>query len=243
MAIQQPILLIDDDIQIRRFLKVGLATGNFKVTEARTGAAALTLLAEQEFELMILDVGLPDRDGLEILEEVRKISRIPIIVLSVRNDEAGKVKAFNLGADDYITKPFGMAELLARIQTAIRHRFQSAGTQALIKLGDLEIDLVNYRVSRKGAEIQLTRTELTLLRLFLEHRDKVLTHEFILRNIRGRYQLSDSQYLRVYIRALRNKIEADDPSAKLIHTIAGIGYRLVTPLSATAQEPSTSAPA
>jgi len=237
MAIQQPILLIDDDVQIRRFLKVGLATGNFKVTEARTGAAALTLLAEQEFELVILDIGLPDRDGLEILEEVRRFSKIPIIVLSVRNDEAGKVKAFNLGADDYITKPFGMAELLARIQTAIRHRFQSAGTQALIKIGDLEIDLVNYHVSRNGVEIQLTRTELALLRLFLEHRDKVLTHEFILKNIRGRYQVSDSQYLRVYIRALRNKIESANPGPKLIHTIAGIGYRLVTPVNAPAQEP------
>jgi two-component system, OmpR family, KDP operon response regulator KdpE len=231
MAIQQPLLLIDDDVQIRRFLKVGLATGNFKVTEARTGAAALTLLAEQEFELVILDIGLPDRNGLEILEDIRRLSKIPVIILSVRNDEAGKVRAFNLGADDYMTKPFGMAELLARIQTAIRHRFQSAGTQPVIRIGDLEIDLVNYHVSRNGTEIQLTRTELALLRLFLEHRDKVLTHEFILRNIRGRYQLSDSQYLRVYIRALRNKIESSDSDAKLIHTIAGIGYRLVTPSS------------
>jgi two-component system, OmpR family, KDP operon response regulator KdpE len=231
MAIQQPILLIDDDVQIRRFLKVGLATGNFKVTEARTGSAALTLLAEQEFELVILDIGLPDRNGLGILEDIRRLSKIPVIILSVRNDEAGKVRAFNLGADDYMTKPFGMAELLARIQTAIRHRFQSAGTQAVITIGDLEIDLVNYHVSRNGTEIQLTRTELALLRLFLEHRDKVLTHEFILRNIRGRYQLSDSQYLRVYIRALRNKIESSDSDAKLIHTIAGIGYRLVTPSS------------
>ena len=237
MAIQQPILLIDDDVQIRRFLKVGLATGNFKVTEARTGAAALTLLAEQEFELVILDIGLPDRNGLEILEDIRRFSKIPVIILSVRNDEAGKVRAFNLGADDYMTKPFGMAELLARIQTAIRHRFQSAGTQAVIKIGDLEIDLVNYHVSRNGTEIQLTRTELALLRLFLEHRDKVLTHEFILKNIRGRYQLSDSQYLRVYIRALRNKIESSDADAKLIHTIAGIGYRLVTPSSEKITEP------
>lgn len=237
MAIQQPILLIDDDVQIWRFLKVGLATGNFKMTEARTGAAALTLLAEQEFELVILDIGLPDRNGLEILEEIRSFSKIPVIILSVRNDEAGKVRAFNLGADDYMTKPFGMAELLARIQTAIRHRFQSAGTQAVVKIGDLEIDLVNYHVSRNGTEIQLTRTELALLRLFLEHRDKVLTHEFILRNIRGRYQLSDSQYLRVYIRALRIKIEFADPDAKLIHTMAGIGYRLVTPSAEKISEP------
>jgi two-component system KDP operon response regulator KdpE len=236
MAIQHPILLIDDDVQIRRFLKVGLATGNFRVTEARTGAAALTLLAAQEFELTILDIGLPDRNGLEILEEIRKISKIPVVILSVRNDEAGKVKAFNLGADDYITKPFGMAELLARIQTAIRHRFQAAGTQAVIRVGDLEIDLVNHHVNRNGQDVQLTRTELALLRLFLEHRDKVLTHEFIIRNIRGRYQLNDSQYLRVYIRSLRNKIESTDPASKLIHTIAGIGYRLVTPMGGQVQE-------
>jgi two-component system KDP operon response regulator KdpE len=228
MAIHQSILLVDDDVQIRRFLKVGLVASNFKVAEARTGAAALALLAEQEFELIILDIGLPDRDGLGILEDIRKLSNIPIIILSVRNDEGGKVRAFNLGADDYITKPFGMAELLARIQTAIRHRFQAAGTKAVMTVGDLEIDLVNYRVSRGGTEIQLTRTELALLRLFLEHRDKVMTHEFIMRNIRGRYQLSDSQYLRVYVRALRNKIESVGSSAKLIHTIAGIGYRLVS---------------
>jgi two-component system, OmpR family, KDP operon response regulator KdpE len=229
MPIHQPILLVDDDVQIRRFLKVGLATGKFKVSEAKTGAAALALLAEQEFELIILDVGLPDRDGLEILEDIRKFSKIPIIILSVRNDEAGKVRAFDLGADDYITKPFGMAELLARIQTAIRHRFQTAGTQAAIRVGDLEIDLVNCHVSRNGTEIQLTRTELALLRLFLEYPNKVLTHELILRNLRGHYQLSDAQYLRVYVRALRNKIESIGSSAKLIHTVPGIGYRLVTP--------------
>src|ERR1700735_2396150 len=153
MAIQQPILLIDDDVQIRRFLKVGLATGNFKVTEARTGAAALTLLAEQEFELVILDIGLPDRNGLEILEDIRRFSKIPVIILSVRNDEAGKVRAFNLGADDYMTKPFGMAELLARIQTAIRHRFQSTGTRAVMSGGALEIDLIDSRGNRHRREI------------------------------------------------------------------------------------------
>src|ERR1700728_1689285 len=119
MAITQAVLLVDDDIQIRRFLKVGLATGNFKVSEARTAAAALALLTEQEFALVILDIGLPDRSGLEVLGEIRKTSRVPVIVLSVRNDEAGKVQALDLGADDYVTKPFGMAEFLARIRTAI----------------------------------------------------------------------------------------------------------------------------
>jgi two-component system, OmpR family, KDP operon response regulator KdpE len=234
MATYHSILLVDDDVQIRRFLKVGLTTSNFKITEARTGAAALALLAENEFDLVILDIGLPDRSGLEILEEIRKSYPTPVIILSVRNDEEGKVKAFNLEADDYITKPFGMAELLARIRTAIRHRFQSTGTQAIIRIGELEIDLVNYSVRRDGIEIQLTRTELALFQLFLEHRDKVLTHEFILRNIRGRYQDTDSQYLRVYIRSLRNKIETPNSDVKLIQTVAGIGYRLVTPAKETA---------
>ena len=242
MAITQPVLLIDDDIQIRRFLKVGLATSNFKVSEARTAAAALALLAEQEFALIILDIGLPDRSGLEVLSEIRKTSKVPVIVLSVRNDEAGKVQALDLGADDYVTKPFGMAEFLARIRTAIRHRLQSTGTQSLIRVGDLEIDLVNYHVRRNGKEIQLTRTELTLLRLFIEHQDKVLTHEFILRNLRGRYHSSDSQYLRVYIRALRNKIEGANTDHEIIRTVIGIGYRLVMapqPGAATALKAET----
>jgi two-component system KDP operon response regulator KdpE len=227
MAINQPVLLVDDDIQIRRFLKVGLATNNFKVSEARTGAAALALLAEQEFALVILDIGLPDQSGLDVLKEIRKKHDVPVIILSVRNDEAGKVQALDLGADDYIAKPFGMAELLARIRTAIRHRLQSTGTQPVIRVGDLEIDLVNYHISRNGAEIQLTRTELTLLRLFVEHQGKVLTHEFILRSLRGRYHARDSQYLRVYVRALRNKIEGADTEPKIIHTVTGIGYRFV----------------
>jgi len=225
MSISQAILLVDDDIQIRRFLKVGLGTGNFKVSEARTAAAALALLAEQEFALVILDIGLPDRGGLEVLSEIRKTSKVPVIILSVRNDEAGKVQALDLGADDYVTKPFGMPEFLARIRTAIRHRLQSTGTQSLIRVGDLEIDLVNYHIRRNGTEIQLTRTELTLLRLFIEHQDKVLTHEFILRSLRGRYHTNDAQYLRVYVRALRNKIEGDHVGRKIIHTITGIGYR------------------
>lgn len=224
----RPILIVDDDIQIRRFLKVGLATNNFKPTEARTGAAALTTLVENQFDLVILDVGLPDRSGFEVLEDIRKVSKVPVIVLSVRNDEAGKVHAFDLGADDYVTKPFGMGELIARIRTAIRHKFQGTGKQSTIRLGDVQIDLANLSVKRDGREISLTRSELALLRLFLEHPDQVLTHEFILRNLRGRYEPKDVQYLRVYIRALRNKIEGGDGQPTLIQTVSGIGYRLAS---------------
>jgi len=226
MALDQAILLVDDDIQIRRFLKVGLATGGFKVSEARTGGAALERLADTEFVLVILDIGLPDMNGLDVLREIRKTSQIPVIILSVRNDEAGKVQAFELGADDYVTKPFGMAEFLARIRTAIRHRLQSAGIHPLLRVGALEIDLTSHHVRRSGVEIQLTRTELSLLRLFVEHPNKVLTHEFILRTLRGRYDPRDSQYLRVYMRALRAKIEDPAAEKKIIETVTGVGYRL-----------------
>ena len=226
MALDQAILLIDDDIQIRRFLKVGLAAGGFKVTEARTGAAALERLANDEYVLIILDIGLPDMNGLDVLREIRKTSQIPVIVLSVRNDEAGKVQAFELGADDYVTKPFGIAEFLARIKTAIRHRLQSAGIPPLLRVGDLEIDLTSHHVRRNGVEIQLTRTEFSLLRLFVEHSNKVLTHEFILRTLRGRYEPRDSQYLRVYMRALRTKIENPAAEKRIIETVTGVGYRL-----------------
>jgi two-component system KDP operon response regulator KdpE len=226
MALDQAILLIDDDIQIRRFLKMGLAAGGFKVAEARTGAAALERLAEEDYVLVILDIGLPDMNGLDILREIRKTSHIPIIVLSVRNDEAGKVQAFELGADDYVTKPFGMAEFLARIRTAIRHRLQSAGIHPLLRVGDLEIDLTSHHVRRSNVEIQLTRTEFALLRLFVEHPNKVLTHEFILRTLRGRYDPRDSQYLRVFMRALRSKIEDPTAEKRIIETVTGVGYRL-----------------
>jgi two-component system KDP operon response regulator KdpE len=227
MALHQNIFLIDDDAQIRRFLKIGLAASNFRVTEARSASTALNLFADEEPALVILDLGLPDKSGLEVLSDIRKISKVPVIILSVRNDEVGKVQAFDLGADDFVTKPFGMAELLARIRTAIRHRLQSNGMQAVMRVGDLEIDLVNHTVRRSGTDIQLTRTELALLRLFVEHSDKVLTHEFILRNLRGHYSEHDSQYLRVYIRSLRNKIDGSDTDASLIHTITGVGYRLM----------------
>ncbi len=231
MAINQSILLVDDDIQIRRFLKVGLAAKSYKVSEARTAAAAMESLAAEDFALVILDIGLPDRNGLEILQEIRSISAVPVIVLSVRNDEASKVQAFDLGADDYVTKPFGMPELLARIRTAIRHRLQSAGTQPVLRVGELEIDLVNRHVRRNNVEIQLTRTEFSLLHLFAEHPNKVLTHEFILSNLRGQYDAGDAQYLRVYVRTLRGKIGDLDTDDKIIRTITGIGYRLVMPQS------------
>jgi two-component system KDP operon response regulator KdpE len=227
MAAHQTILLVDDDIQIRRFLKIGLSANRFRVLEARNAALALETLAKEDLALAVLDIGLPDRNGLELLDDIRRKSNVPLIILSVRNDEAGKVRAFDSGADDYITKPFGMAEFLARARAAIRHRLQSNGTEPAIRLGDLEIDLVNHQVRRGGAEIKLTKTELSLLTLFAQHPNKVLTHEFILRNLRGRYDFGDSQYLRVYIRSLRAKISAAHADENPIDTVTGVGYRLL----------------
>jgi two-component system KDP operon response regulator KdpE len=221
------ILVVDDEPQIRRLLRTSLVPQKFDVAEASTAGAALKQLAGEEFDLVILDLGLPDRSGIEVIEDVRRTSPIPIIVLSVRDDEAGKVKALELGADDYITKPFGMAELVTRIRVALRHRYQAQGTQPVLHAGDLEIDLVNRRVSRAGEEIKLSPTEYDILRLLAEHADKVLTHDFILRRVWGNDKADDVQYLRVYVRALRQKLGDKIGGNEIIRTEMGIGYRLV----------------
>jgi two-component system KDP operon response regulator KdpE len=198
----------------------------FDVAEAGTAGTALKRIAGEEFDLIILDLGLPDRSGISVIEEVRKTSSVPIIVLSVRNDEAGKVKALELGADDYITKPFGMAELVTRIRVALRHRYQAQGTQPLLRAGDLEIDLVNRRVARAGHEIKLSPTEYEILHLLAEHAGKILTHDFILRKVWGDDKADDVQYLRVYVRALRQKLGDKVGQNETIRTETGIGYRL-----------------
>jgi two-component system KDP operon response regulator KdpE len=222
-------LVVDDEPQILRLLKIGLGAEKFKVAEARTAAAARNLLAVETFDVVILDLGLPDESGFDILEEIRKSSSVPVIVLSVRNDEAGKVKALDLGADDYITKPFGLPELTARIRVALRHRFQAKGTQPSLRFGEIEIDLLNRQVSRNGKDIQLSRTEYEILHLLAEHSGKILTHDFILRAVRGEGAAGDPQYLRVYIRALRLKLGDTFGNDRIIRTEMGIGYRLMAP--------------
>jgi two-component system, OmpR family, KDP operon response regulator KdpE len=222
-------LVVDDEPQILRLLKIGLAAEKFKVAEARTAAAARNLLAVETFDVVILDLGLPDGSGFDILEDIRKNSSAPVIVLSVRNDEAGKVKALDLGADDYITKPFGLPELMARIRVALRHRFQAKGTQPSLRFGDIEIDLLKRQVSRNGKDIQLSRTEYEILHLLAEHSGKILTHDFILRAVRGEGAAGDPQYLRVYIRALRLKLGDAFGKDRIIRTEMGIGYRLMAP--------------
>ena len=221
------ILVVDDEPQIRRMLKTSLVPQKFEVVEASTAGAALKRLDVEAFDLIILDLGLPDRGGIEVIEEVRKSSSVPIIVLSVRSDEAGKVKALELGADDYMTKPFGMAELVTRIRVALRHRYQAQGTQPLLRAGDLTIDLVNRHVSRAGHEIKLSPTEYDILRLLAEHAGKILTHDFLLRKVWGDDKVDDVQYLRVYVRALRQKLGDKVGEADIIRTEMGIGYRLI----------------
>jgi two-component system KDP operon response regulator KdpE len=220
------ILVVDDEPQIRRLLKTSLVPQKFDVVEASTAGLALKQLALETFDLVVLDLGLPDRSGIEVIEEIRAMSQVPIIVLSVRSDEAGKVRALELGADDYITKPFGMAELVTRIRVALRHRYQAQGTLPVLRAGDLEIDLVNRRVSRGGGEIKLSPTEYEIVRLLAEHAGKILTHDYILRRVWGDDKADDVQYLRVYVRAIRKKLGAKIGENEIIRTEMGVGYSL-----------------
>jgi two-component system KDP operon response regulator KdpE len=223
------ILVVDDEPQIRRLLKVSLTPQHFDLVEAGTAAAALKRFAEGTFDLVILDLGLPDASGLTVIEAIRKTSAVPIIILSVRGDETTKVRAFELGADDYVTKPFGMGELVARIRAALRHRLQEQGAVPLLECGDVAIDLVNREVKRAGVPIKLSPTEYGLLRLLAEHRGKILTHQFLLKAIWGPGKIDDIQYLRVYIRALRQKLEERVDQPEIIRTETGVGYRLICP--------------
>ncbi|GAA0526649.1 two-component system KDP operon response regulator KdpE [Rhizomicrobium palustre] len=222
------ILIVDDEAAIRKLLKTALTSQGYAVTEAHDGNVALTLAGRNAFDIIVLDLGMPGMDGFEVLSRLREAgSVVPVIVLSVRADEAGKVKALDLGADDYVTKPFGIDELLARIRTAIRHRLAQEGEKPIFKTGDLSVDLVRRIVTARGEEIKLTPREYDLLRLLVAHAGKVLTHRFILNEVWGTE--TDVQYLRIYIRTLRQKLEADPEQPKLILTEQGVGYRLRAP--------------
>jgi len=222
---QARILVIDDEPPIRRFLRTSLSAQGYDVLEAEDGPSGLAMLRRNAIDLIVLDLGLPGMDGLEVIRTLREQgSATPIVVLSVRSDETGKVKALDLGADDYVTKPFGMDELLARIRAALRHRLQVEGEKPLFKSGDLSVDLVRRIVTVRGQEVKLTPREYDLLRLLVAHAGKVLTHKFILREVWGTE--TDVQYLRIYIRTLRQKIEANPQTPSLILTEQGVGYRL-----------------
>lgn len=218
------VLVVDDEPPIRRFLRTSLSAEGYQVTEAEDGKSALAILKRNAMNLVVLDLGLPGMDGFEVIRALRESrSTIPVIVLSVRTDEAGKVRALDMGADDYVTKPFGMDELLARARTALRHRMQQEGEHPLFKAYDLTVDLVRRIVTVRGDEVKFTPREYDLLRLLIAHAGKVLTHKFILREVWGTD--TDVQYLRIYIRTLRQKIEANPEQPQHILTEQGVGYR------------------
>jgi two-component system KDP operon response regulator KdpE len=219
------VLVIDDEPAIRRFLRAGLSSQGYVVSELETGLPALDVVRRRGADLIVLDLGLPDIDGNEVIQRIRETgSQIPIIVLSSRGDEGAKVNALDLGADDYVTKPFGIDELLARIRAAQRHQLKQAGETPVFRSGDLSVDLVRRIVTVRGQEVKLSPREYSVLRLLVQHAGKVLTHGMILREVWGAN--SDVQYLRIYIRALRQKIEADPERPVHIVTETGVGYRL-----------------
>ena len=220
-------LIVDDEVQIRRLLRVALEAENYQVREAENGRQGLVEIANYKPAIVLLDLGLPDMDGLELLKRLREWSEAPVIVLTVRDDENEKVTALDAGADDYVTKPFGTPELLARLRAAQR-KTRPEEEVSVFKLGDLVVDLTARVVTCAGREIKLTATEYALLRLFVRHPGRVLTHRYILREVWGPKSEEHRQYLRVYVTHLRQKIEADPTSPDLIKTEPGIGYRFGT---------------
>jgi two-component system KDP operon response regulator KdpE len=221
------VLVVDDEPPIRKLLRMGLGTQGYQTIDAPNAKSALDLLAETP-DLVILDLGLPDMQGLDLLRKIRaQRDDLPIVVLSSRGDEGAKVEALDLGADDYVTKPFGMEELLARMRTALRHKLQVQGERPVFNLGDLSVDLVRRVVKIRGKEVKLSPKEYELLRVLVQHAGKVLTHKFLLNQLWS--VPIDPQYLRVYVRQLRQKIEPDPTRPQYILTETGIGYRMRAP--------------
>jgi len=221
------VLVIDDEPPIRKLLRMGLTAKGYETLEAPNGKVALELLAQNP-ALIILDLGLPDIQGHELLRRIRGLNdSVPIVVLSSRGDETGKVQALDLGADDYVTKPFGMDELLARLRTALRHQLQVHGERPVFHSGDLSVDLVRRIVKIGDKEVNLSPKEYDLLRVLVQHAGKVLTHRFLLKELWD--EMTDAQYLRVYVRQLRQKIERDPERPNFVLTETGVGYRLRAP--------------
>lgn len=220
------ILVVDDEPQIRRFLRVSLASHGYRVYESASAADALVKVAAELPELIILDLGLPDRDGTEVIQRVREWSATPIIVLSVRGREEDKVRALDAGADDYVTKPFGVGELLARVRAALRHHLRSQAEEPVHRCGGLVVDLARRTVQSNGADVKLAPKEYDLLRQLVIHAGKVLTHQHLLREVWGPHFIGEVHYLRVHIGTLRKKIEADPSRPRHILTEPGVGYRL-----------------
>ncbi len=219
------ILVVDDEPPIRRLLRIGLGAQGFAMSEAESARAAAEQLESEEPDLILLDLGLPDISGLELLRGWRgKGMKVPIVILSSRSDEAGIVEALDLGADDYVTKPFGMNELVARVRVALRHRLQEEGEKPIFQTGELSVDLVRRVVKLGDKEVKLSPKEYDILRILVQHAGRVLTHKYLLDQIWG--GVVDVQYLRVYIRQLRQKIERTPDQPQYLTTETGVGYRL-----------------
>ena len=222
------VLVIDDEVQIRRLLRITLEANGYKVLDAASGRDGLVEAATRRPDIVILDLGLPDMEGVAVLKRLREWSRVPVVVLSVRDRDADKITALDAGADDYVTKPFSTPELLVRLRVALRHA-QPAEEEVVFRAGDLVVDLADRRVSVKGREVKLTATEYSLLRLLIRHAGRILTHHQILKEVWGPNAADQMHYLRVYVARLREKIEPAPSSPAFLLTEPGIGYRLVTP--------------
>ena len=224
------VLLVEDDERIRSYIKAVLAANGYAVLETGNAATAVSMLASHNPELMLLDLGLPDRDGRELLREIRAWSRVPVVVLSARGLERDKVLALDGGADDYVTKPFGTDELLARIRTALRHAARPAqGEEAVFRVGALTVDTRRRRVRVEDREVHLTQIEYKILTLLCENAGKVLTHDFMIREVWGPFSNCDTQLLRVNMANIRRKIEKDPAMPEYIRTEIGVGYRMLEP--------------
>jgi two-component system KDP operon response regulator KdpE len=219
------VLVVDDEPAIHRFMGPALSANGYEVLRADNGADALALAVTREPDILILDLGLPDMDGKEVIRRLREWSQTPVVVLSARDRDIEKIEALDLGADDFVNKPFSMGELMARLRTALRHRMQIKGETPVLRLGGVEIDVPRHRVLLGGEEIKLTPKEFDLLAFLARHAGKVVTHRQILREVWGPAHEHDTQYLRVYIGQLRAKLEADPANPVLVVTEPGVGYR------------------
>lgn len=220
------VLVVDDEPQIQRFLRPSLGANGYDMIEAATGAEALRRAAADAPDVVVLDLGLPDMDGKDVIRQLRAWSEVPVIVLSARDREAEKIEALDLGADDFVNKPFGIGELMARLRAALRHRLRKAGETPVFRAGSLVVDLVKRLVTRDGEPVRLSPKEYDLLRVLVQAAGRVVTHRQLLVAVWGPAHVEDTQYLRVYVGQLRHKIEDDPTQPRLVLTEPGVGYRL-----------------
>lgn len=220
------LLIIEDEAQMRRFLRVSLTSHGYQVCEAETGEAGVTQAASRNPDLVLLDLGLPDTDGLQVTERLRQWSKMPIIVLSARGKEEDKIKALDAGADDYLTKPFGVGELLARIRVALRHSARTESGASELTLGNVAVDLARRRVTKSDVEVHLTPIEYKLLATLIKYEGKVITHRQLLKEVWGPNASEQTQYLRVFMGQLRHKLEDEPSRPRFLTTEPGVGYRL-----------------